>query len=83
MEYSVFGAVRGQYGNYSWWVGEPLAYKDPPVTVQIIMKQRANAIALIFVPLLCLFHSFVDFAVCQPNCCDLFVPESVLHQHNL
>ena len=79
MEYSVFGAVRGQYGNYSRWVGEPLAYKY----LQIIIKQRANAIALIFVPLLCLFHSCVDFAVCQLNCCDLFVPESVLHQPNL
>ena len=52
MEYSVFGAVRGQYENCNEWVGEPLGYKYPPITVQMIMKYRAKPTALIFVPLL-------------------------------
>ena len=46
MEYSVFGAVRGHYGNFNKWVGEPLGCKYPPVTVQIMMEYIANLLLL-------------------------------------
>ena len=45
-EYSVFGAVRGHYGNFSKWVGKPLGYKYPPVTIQIMREYRANLLLL-------------------------------------
>ena len=83
MEYSVFGAVRGQYGNYSWWVGEPLAYKYHPCNCTNHYKTESKCYRFDFRAIIVSFPLLRRLRCLSTELLWPFVPESVLHQPNL